>query len=245
MKRTSFFINLIAISIFICVSGAYGQSGARSDYKQFLKQYLEKLNYSSDEIQLILNDSRLKFHSEFFKVGPPKTKEQLQKIKKQFEKDFFSEESIKNGKKFIDDNLNVLDSAEDKYGVPKEIIIAIIRIESNFGQFEGKYYIVNALATMAYQQNLIGKSRIDWKKELRIFLAICKNNEIGIFDYKGSRAGCFGLVQFLPSSYESFAVDGNGDTKVDLFNIEGAVYSASNYLYEMGWRGDNFKKILG
>jgi len=243
MRKNSFlfFLNLITI-LLVFVNENLGQEARTADdgYKNFLNQYLQKLNYSSEEIQLILNDSRLKFHSEFFKAK--NNKQQLQKLKKQFEKDFFSKNSIENGKQFINRYLDILTLVEDKYGIPKEIIVAILRIESNFGQFEGKYYVINALATRAYQQSLTGQGRIDWKKELNIFLTICKENKIGIFDYKGSRAGCFGLAQFLPSNYKTFGLDGNSDGIIDLFNIQDAIFSISNYLYKMGWRGKDFYK---
>ncbi len=247
----NFFINLIII--FLVIGNNVNSTNAQTNkdnvemekYIKFIKETLKRYNYTNEEINAIVQDPRLKFHSEFFKkLKDEKEKKETIRAKiEKFVKEVIKEESVMEGKNFLIENENLLSTIEENFEVPREILVAILRVETNFGKNKGNYYVFNALSSRAYgQYRKIYKSRTNWKNELEVFIKICKENNIGIFDYKGSRAGCFGIVQFLPSSYVNFAVDQDGNGRIDLFNIEDGLSSAANYLRKNGWQGKNFDK---
>ena len=243
----TFFIKSIFLFILVMVmASAADDNGLAENYKKFLEGKLVKAGYSVDEIKRILDSGSLKMHIEFFEKGKKSKKRSF------FDPElgFLSKESIDEGTKFIEEHYEILDQAEQKFGVPKEIIVAIIRIETNFNVSKGDYFVINAVGVRAYFQSIGAyKNSTDWGKQLDAFFELCRNNSLDLFDYKGSRSGAFGIVQFLPWSYTHWAVDGNGDGKINLFDYDDAILSAGNYLKEKGWRSgvanrDNFSVIL-
>lgn len=129
-------------------------------------------------------------------------------------------------------NRGSLRKIEADYGVGKEIIVAILRIETHFGRNTGKPPIANSLLTLA----LIENRRSDWaEEELSQLLLICRGRNQDPLAVKGSWAGAFGLPQFVPSSYLKYGADGNGDGAVDLYNLNDAFVSIANYLKSFGW----------
>ena len=140
--------------------------------------------------------------------------------------------SVKQGKKVLSDNEVILRKIEAAYGVGREILVAILRIETNFGRFVGNVPIFNSLLTMA----LIENRRSDWAgEELGHLLQFCREQNKDPLSIKGSWAGAFGFPQFVPSSYVKYAVDGNDDGIVDLHNLTDALASMANYLKSFGW----------
>ena len=140
--------------------------------------------------------------------------------------------SVKQGKKVLSDNGVILRKIEAAYGVGREVLVAILRIETNFGRFVGNVPIFNSLLTMA----LIENRRSDWAgEELGHLLQFCREQNKDPHSIKGSWAGAFGLPQFIPSSYVKYAVDGNDDGIVDLYNLTDALASMANYLKSFGW----------
>jgi membrane-bound lytic murein transglycosylase B len=139
----------------------------------------------------------------------------------------------------LTDNQDVLVRVEKTYGVDKEIIIAILRVETNFNSYVGKYPIFNSLLTLAIIEN----RRSAWAEgELAELLRISKNLGKDPLSIKGSWAGAFGMAQFIPSSYAKYAVDGNGDGTIDLFDFSDATASIANYLTSHGWEKDSPEK---
>ena len=126
----------------------------------------------------------------------------------------------------------MLKRIEACYGVPREVLIAIFRVETNLGSDTGRYRVFNSLIT----RTLLVNRRSVWAaQELIDLLVLCKNNRINPFSIKGSAAGAFGLCQFVPSSYRTYGTDGNGDNVVDLFDFSDAMASTANYLRSHGW----------
>jgi membrane-bound lytic murein transglycosylase B len=147
-----------------------------------------------------------------------------------------SKSSVNRGKGVLTRYSTSLKNAEQTYGVPKEIIVAILRVETNFGSFTGAYPILNSLATMAIIEN----RRTDWaRKEVAELLKMCKAQQRDPFSIRGSWAGAFGISQFIPSSYMNYAVDGNGDGAIDLLTMSDALASVANYLSLHGWSQDD------
>ena len=143
-----------------------------------------------------------------------------------------SRSSLKRGQQVLKKHGNTLMSIEGFFGVPREVLIAIFRVETNLGTTLGEYRVFNSLLTLTVMVN----RRSVWAaQELISFLTLCKNNGTDPFSIKGSFAGAFGLCQFVPSSYLSYGIDGNGDGVVDLFDFSDAMASTANYLKSHGW----------
>ena len=153
-----------------------------------------------------------------------------------YKKLFLEEKRIKNGKKFLNDNIDALERAEEIYGVPKEIIVAILGVETRYGKIMGNYRVIDSLSTLSFDY----PRRADFfSRELEELFVLAYENNLDIMSLKGSYAGAMGFGQFIASSYRAYAVDFDGDGKADLFNsIDDAIGSIGNYLYIHGWRRD-------
>lgn len=153
-----------------------------------------------------------------------------------YKKLFLEEKRIKNGKKFLNDNIDTLERAEEVYGVPKEIIVAILGVETRYGKIMGNYRVIDSLSTLSFDY----PRRADFfSRELEELFVLAYENNLDIMSLKGSYAGAMGFGQFIASSYRAYAVDFDGDGKADLFNsIDDAIGSIGNYLYIHGWKRD-------
>ena len=151
-----------------------------------------------------------------------------------YKKLFIEEKRIKNGKLFINKNLKTLQRAEKDFGVPKEIITAIIGVETRYGKIQGSYRVIDSLLTLGFDYPRRSKF---FREELVNFFLLTRENELDILDIKGSYAGAMGYGQFISSSYRAYAIDYDGDEKADLFNsVDDVIGSVANYLYIHGWK---------
>ena len=151
-----------------------------------------------------------------------------------YKKLFIEEKRIKNGKLFINKNLKTLQRAEKDFGVPKEIITAIIGVETRYGKIQGSYRVIDSLLTLGFDYPRRSKF---FREELVNFFLLTRENELDILDIKGSYAGAMGYGQFISSSYRAYAIDYDGDENADLFNsVDDAIGSVANYLYVHGWK---------
>ena len=143
-------------------------------------------------------------------------------------------ERIANGKIKLKEYAKLFYSVAKKYNVQPQILIAFWGMETNYGIYKGKNKIIPALTTLAFDPR---RSEF-FTSELVKALKILNAGHIKVNDMIGSWAGAFGNFQFMPSTFMAYAVDGNGDGKIDLINnLEDAVHSAANYLSKMGWDG--------
>jgi len=139
---------------------------------------------------------------------------------------------VKQAKELYTKHAEELNRIGDEYGVQPRFIVALWGVESNFGRFTGNYSVIDALSTMAYD----GRREAFFRKEAMAALQILDEGHIPVEEFKGSWAGAMGQCQFMPSSFLSFAADGNGDGKKDIWNSEADVFaSAANYLSQSGW----------
>ena len=119
-----------------------------------------------------------------------------------------------------------------QYGVQPRFIVALWGIESSFGKLMGNYNIIDALATLAYE----GRREALFRRETMAALTILDQGHIQVKDMKSSWAGAMGQCQFMPSSFLSYAEDGNGDGRKDIWRTKSDVFaSAANYLSQSGW----------
>ena len=130
----------------------------------------------------------------------------------------------------------ILQRASQVYGVPPEIIVAIIGVETRYGRHTGNYRVVDALSTLAFGYPPRGGF---FRRELEEYLLLSREQRVEGREQKGSYAGALGKPQFMPSSYRRYAVDFDGDGRKDLWRSDADVVgSVANYLHEYGWRPD-------
>jgi membrane-bound lytic murein transglycosylase B len=131
----------------------------------------------------------------------------------------------------------LLTQLHTQYGVPPEYLLAIWGLESNFGSYTGRHNTIRSLATLAYAGN--PERREFWQKQLLAALRIVQNGDMPLSAMRGSWAGALGHTQFIPTTFENYAVDFDGDGKRDLVNsIPDALASTANYLAQSGWQRD-------
>ncbi len=175
-----------------------------------------------DDAPILFSDARLEFYPQIFEMSANGSGWEV----------IFTRESIDRGRKCLKENDAILRRVETQFGVNKEILVSLFRVETNLGKDTGKYVVFNSLLTWCVS----GNRRASWaEKELISYLTLCRAHQLDPFEVKGSSHGAFGLLQFIPSSFQRFAIDGNGDGKIDLFNFEDAMASSANYLQKNGW----------
>jgi len=147
---------------------------------------------------------------------------------------FINQARIDKGVEFIKEHKSLLDAANDKYGVPPHVITALIGVETHYGTRMGNRRVLDSLVTLT--ADFPRRSKF-FGSELRQFLKTTKEENIAANSVMGSYAGAIGIPQFMPTSYEAYSVDFNGNGKRDLVNeLEDAVGSVANYLKVHGWR---------
>jgi membrane-bound lytic murein transglycosylase B len=152
-----------------------------------------------------------------------------------------SKKKVSKGIDFYKDNLKLINTIETKYKIEKELLLALMGIETNFGTYVGKMDILSSLATLSFD-----KRRSDFfSNELLILLSLIEKDQIDYKTLYGSWAGAFGFFQFMPSTMKKYAIDYDNDNYIDLKNNNDAYASAANYLSKIGWKDDQpcFYKI--
>lgn len=147
---------------------------------------------------------------------------------------FLKPERVQAGIQFWQANQKALEMAQKKYGVPANIIVAIIGVETLYGKHQGEYRVLDALTTLAFYYP---KRSPYFTKELGEFLLLCREQHVPADKYLGSYAGAMGKPQFMPSSYRFYAVDFSGKGMRDIINDDrDAIGSVANYFYHHGWQ---------
>lgn len=146
-----------------------------------------------------------------------------------------SEKRIAEGRLMLRRYTTWLNRVERRYRVQKRFIVALWGIESNYGRNTGEQLVIPALVTLAYDK----RRGAYFRKELLEALKILDAGDISLARMKGSWAGAMGPFQFMPSSYRNFAVDADGDGRIDMWgSVPDALASAANYLAKAGWKYD-------
>lgn len=147
---------------------------------------------------------------------------------------FLGEARVKGGVSFWRRYQQTLQAASEQYGVPPEIIVAIVGVETHYGSYTGSFETVSALATLAFDY----PPRADlFRRELENLFLLAREQGRDPFSYRGSFAGALGYPQFLPSSIRNYAVDFDGDGKIDFDRDPiDAIGSIANYLAVHGWQ---------
>lgn len=146
---------------------------------------------------------------------------------------FLTDARIARGVDFWRQHEAVLARAEQEYGVPAQVIVSIIGVETFFGRNTGSYRVIDALSTLGFDY----PPRAEFfRKELREFLLLAREEQVDPLTLKGSYAGAMGLPQFMPSSFRAYAVDFDGDGHINIWtNADDAIGSVASYFKRHGW----------
>lgn len=148
---------------------------------------------------------------------------------------------IRLGQQEYKKNAALLNDIAHTYGVNPCIIISLWGMESSYGRFTGKFPVIQALATLAYDN----RRAATFRKELFYALQILNGNHVALKNFKGEWAGASGQPQFLPSSWHAYAVDYNGDGRKDIWETKADVFaSIANYLSKNGWQPNTPFSVL-
>ncbi|MFV0456455.1 MAG: lytic murein transglycosylase B [Pseudomonas sp.] len=152
---------------------------------------------------------------------------------KEYRPIFITDSRIAQGVDFWRQNEAALSRAEAEYGVPAEVIVAIIGVETFYGRNTGNYRVIDALATLGFDYP---PRQPFFRQQLREFLVLAREEQVDPLTLKGSYAGAMGLPQFMPSSFRAYAVDFDDDGHIDIWNNPvDAIGSAANYFKQHGW----------
>ena len=147
---------------------------------------------------------------------------------------FMTEPRIAGGVEFWRANADLLSAISERFGVPVEVIVAIVGVETNYGMNTGSFRVIDALATLGFYF----PRRADFfASELGHFMALAAEEDLPLFEVRGSYAGARGIGQFIPSSYRAYAVDFDGSGRRDLWrSLPDALGSVANYLAVHRWQ---------
>jgi membrane-bound lytic murein transglycosylase B len=219
------FLAMIAVVLSLgMVSNAHAATNTvRINY---VKTKLQAAEVPKDYAASLFADKRLKVYPESVvpRVKPPTTK---------FSANILAIDSIARGRDFLEAYKDELDQAEETYGVDKEEIVAVMRVESNLGKYMGDLTVWNVFYT-----RLLTSPEDKWQWDAANLEALgkyCYTAKVDCYSIKGSNAGAYGMAQFLPYSVETWGVDGNNDGVVNLFDVKDSIPSAANFLKEHGY----------
>jgi len=146
---------------------------------------------------------------------------------------FNTDKKIKIARDWINKNKISLERAELKYGVDKEIIAAILLIETKFNSVKGRYRVIDAIVTRVVRNPSLSSY---FTKQIPAWIEICNNQGFSLGEKKRSYAGAMGMPQFMPTSFIDFAVDGDGDGKINIWsNTSDVIFSVANYFHKHHW----------
>ncbi|MCP4188306.1 MAG: lytic murein transglycosylase B [Gammaproteobacteria bacterium] len=223
-------IPLLFFTINLSAGITMGDYKNRDDVDAFVSRMAETTDYSVDELVDLFSQVKKQEHL-FERLDRPAEKE-LQWH--QYRPIFIKEKRIAEGVKFWRKHENLLKQVSMNTGVPEEIIVAIIGVETFYGIYKGKDPVFDSLVTISFDYPKRAKF---FTRELEEFLLLAKEQNFKPREVMGSYAGAMGMPQFISSSYRSYAVDGDGDGRKNLFDsIADITASVANYFVRHGWK---------
>ena len=215
-----------------CATGTTGATAAapplRPEFETFIGQMVERHGFAQAELESIFRSAQ--FQPSIIKaISRPATSKPWY----EFRPMLVTPQRVTDGVVFWNSYASALERAHKEFGVPEEIIIAIIGVETNYGVQTGKHRVLDALTTLAFDYP---KRAAFFRDELEQYLLLGREQHSDPLSIKGSYAGAIGIPQFMPSSYRRYAVDFDNDGKVDLSgSTVDAIGSVANYLKGYGW----------
>ncbi len=201
----------------------------------FAAEHAASLNQSPEQVAAVLAQARiLPSVQRLIMPAPAGTAKDWMAYRDRF----VEPRRLQAGLAFWEANAEALARAEERYGVPAEIVMGIIGVETFYGRIMGGFRILDALATLSFDFPTGRSDRSPFfREELRQFLLLCQRDGLDPLTLKGSYAGAMGLGQFMPGSWMRHAVDFDGDGHADLINSPtDAIGSVANFLAQHGWQ---------
>jgi len=203
--------------------------------QQFIHEMVQKYGFNEDELVKLLGQATIKQDILTAIARPAEGKPWYQ-----YRPIFLTPERTKQGVEFWQQHSETLARAEEQFGVPPQIIVAILGVETSYGRNTGKYRVLDALSTLAFSY----PKRADFfRSELKEFLLLTREEKLDPLTMHGSYAGAIGQPQFISSSYRNYAVDFSGKGQRDLIhNTSDVIGSVANYFAKHGWQ--NGKPVI-
>ncbi|MEE9423750.1 MAG: lytic murein transglycosylase B [Methylococcales bacterium] len=222
--------------IFICLLNILSVAIAGDiDPKPAIQQFKTEMHHKHSFDKQYLNNlfSKIKLRDSIIKAI---SKPAEGKPWHQYRNIFLTESRIKGGVEFWNKHEKTIEKVAEKYGVPAEIMIAILGVETRYGGNTGSYRVMDAISTLAF---LYPKRSPFFRSELEHFLLLAREEGVDPLSLTGSYAGAMGLPQFMPSSYRNYAVDFDDDNQRDIWNNPAdTLASIANYFVKHGWQND-------
>ena len=205
--------------------------GEREDVHGFVRQMAERHGFVEHELKFLFSRARRE-PAILAAIEPPKDAKARSWLA--YRARFVTGARIAEGAQFWRRHAAALERAAREHGVPEEIIVAIIGVETVYGRQMGTWRVIDALSTLAFDY----APRAEFfRGELEQYLLYAREAGLDVFSVRGSYAGAIGIPQFMPGSYRRFAVDFDGDGAIDLrASPADAIGSVANFLVKHGWR---------
>lgn len=206
--------------------------GDQAEVKEFISAMHEQHGF--DITHLARHFASIQPNAAVLRAIRPAAVPEQQRSWQRYRERFVNVRRNEGGQRFWQENEATLQRAEVIYGVPAEVIVAIIGVETEYGRNMGKFSVFEALASLAFHYP---PRAAFFRNELEQFLLLARENGVSPLEIKGSYAGAIGIPQFMPSSQRRYAVDFDGDDRIDLRNSNiDAIGSVARFLQQHGWQ---------
>lgn len=240
---------MIVLTCLFATSQASADISKDARVKEFINDMVKNHKYDREELNTLF--SKVQKRSSIIKaISRPAERKPWYK----YRPIFLGSKRARLGVKFWNENEDLLQRAHEQFGVNPETIVAIIGVETRYGKHKGSYPVVDALSTLGF---FYPPRSPFFKKELREFLLLAREENMDPYELTGSYAGAMGQPQFMPSSFRQYAIDFDNDGKRDIWtNNADTIGSVANYLKVHGWKrgqdiafpakvhGKAYKKVL-
>ena len=228
-----FRLSLLLFTALLASSAAQAFDVERPDISAFIDSMIESHDYDEKELMAILSNAQS--HESILEAISKPAEKTLEWY--EYRDIFLTDARVTAGAEFWRANQGALDRISDETGVPPEILVGIIGVETYFGEITGNYRVIDALATLAFDYPPRAKF---FRRELEQFLLLVREEGMDADDATGSYAGAMGAPQFMPSSYRAYAVDSSDDGRRDIWqNWTDVIGSVANYFVKHGWQSGN------
>jgi membrane-bound lytic murein transglycosylase B len=234
VKPVTTWITALSLTI-LCASQCVPAADylSRPDVRSFIDSMIEEHGIEGSDLERIFGEVRHTPAAVRLIGPPPSSAPSPARSYSRYRAKFLTPALISAGSQFWAIHAEELARAEEEFGVPAELILGILGVETSFGRNTGSFRAIDALTTIAFD----GERRQEYfRDELKELLLLARDSGMDPLVIKGSYAGAVGLPQFMPSSYRRYAVDYDGDGSIDLLNSEAdAIGSIASYMKAFGW----------
>lgn len=220
---------VLALSMTACAVPGVADDGLRADHAAFIEDMVERHGFERGELTSLFEgmDTRQDVIDAMTRPAEAFPWHRYRPI-------FMTEARISGGARFWNEHAETIARAAETYGVDPEMIVAIIGVESNYGHIQGRYPVIEAVATLAFDHP---PRATFFRRELEEFLLLTREERIDPATATGSYAGAMGSPQFISSSYRAYAVDFDDSGSRDLWSSwPDIIGSIANYFHVHGWR---------